>query len=63
MHADEDAAGEGANAGHAADRAPTDEEAATAERVAADVDLSEVSEHEEEMAQKGANAKGEGVIE
>lgn len=63
MHADESNAGEGANASHTADREPTDEEAATANRVAATVDLTEVSAHEEEMAQKGANAKGEGAIE
>ena len=63
MNADEDAAGEGADAGHTADRGPTAEEESTANRVAATVDLTEVSTHEEEMAQKGADAKGEGAIE
>jgi len=65
MHADEveDAGGEGEDAGHTADRGPTPEEEAVADRVAATVDLREVTEHEKDMARKGAKAKGEGAIE
>lgn len=46
-----------------ADRMPTAEEEAAAERAAADVDLDEVAEHYEEMAETGANVRGEGQIE
>ncbi|MGD9995350.1 MAG: hypothetical protein AB7L17_05620 [Ilumatobacteraceae bacterium] len=47
----------------AADRPPTDEESAAAERAAADVDLDRVSAEYEEMAERGANVRGEGEIE
>ena len=46
----------------AADRPPTAEEEAAAERGAGDVDLDRVTEHEKEMADKGKNVKGEGEI-
>jgi hypothetical protein len=45
-----------------ADRPPTAEEEAVAERVAATVDP-EAKEHFEEMAKLGANVRGEGQIE
>lgn len=45
-----------------ADRPPTAEEEAVAERVAAAVDP-HAKEHFEEMAKLGANVKGEGQIE
>lgn len=45
------------------DRMPTPEEERAAERAAADVDLEEVGEHYEEMAEQGANVRGEGEIE
>lgn len=46
-----------------ADRAPTPEEEAAAERAAADVDLDEVAEHYEDAIETGARIKGEGEIE
>lgn len=46
-----------------ADRPPTDDEARSAERAAADVDIDEVSEHYEEMIERGADVRGEGQIE
>lgn len=46
-----------------ADRMPTAEEERAAERAAADVDLDEVAEHYEEMAEIGADVRGEGEIE
>jgi hypothetical protein len=45
-----------------ADREPTPEEEREAERAAADVDLEQVSEHYEEMAERGAHVEGEGKI-
>jgi hypothetical protein len=42
-----------------ADRMPTPEEEATADTLEGDP---KVSEHEQEMAQRGANQKGEGRI-
>jgi hypothetical protein len=51
---------EDAQTAHVPDDAPTDEEAAAAER-AGDVDP-EVAAHYEEMAERGANQKGEGRI-
>ncbi len=47
--------------GHA-DRPPTEEEEDMAEQVAAAVDVDEVGEHYEEMAERGANTEGEGKI-
>jgi hypothetical protein len=47
----------------AADRAPTPDEEAAADRAAADVDLGSVAEHEQEMMQLGADVQGEGQIE
>jgi hypothetical protein len=47
----------------AADRAPTADEEAAAERGAATVDVDEVAEHYEEMSETGANIRGEGQIE
>jgi hypothetical protein len=47
--------------GHA-DRPPTADEEKSAEEAAKDVDLDEVSEHYEEMADRGANTEGEGKI-
>lgn len=46
-----------------ADRMPTPDEERAAERAADDVDLDQVGEHYEEMAEKGANVRGEGEIE
>lgn len=46
-----------------ADRPPTPEEEAAAERAARDVDVDEVAEHYEEMTEIGKNVKGEGEIE
>jgi len=46
-----------------ADRVPTPEEEAAAERAAAQVDLDTVTAHEKEMAELGKNVKGEGQIE
>ena len=45
-----------------ADRAPTDEEEAAAERAADDVDVDEVARHYEDAMETGANVKGEGEI-
>ena len=45
-----------------ADRMPTAEEEAAAEKAAAGVDLGSVTAHEKEMAEKGKNVKGEGEI-
>ena len=45
-----------------ADRMPTPEEEALAERAATGVDLDSVTAHEKEMADKGKNVKGEGEI-
>jgi hypothetical protein len=45
-----------------ADRAPTPEEEQAAERAASSVDLDEVTEHEQEMAEIGKNVKGEGDL-
>ncbi len=47
----------------AADRMPTAEEEAAAERAAADVDVEKVATHFEEMAEHGADVRGEGEIE
>jgi hypothetical protein len=49
---------------HSADRPPTAEETEAAERGAAalDTDMTTVAEHAEEMAELGANLKGEGEI-
>ena len=46
-----------------ADRPPTADEEEAAERGAAEIDRDEVAEHYEEMAELGANVKGEGEIE
>jgi hypothetical protein len=46
-----------------ADRAPTPEEEAAAERSADEVDVDSVAEHAEDMHERGANVKGEGQIE
>ena len=46
-----------------ADRAPTADEEAAAERAADEVDLDEVADHYEEAAKAGADVKGEGEIE
>lgn len=46
-----------------ADRGPTADEEAAADKAAADVDLDRVAAHEKEMAEKGKNVKGEGEIE
>ena len=56
-------AGEGEQAEHVADRPATEQEAADAARGARDVDLDEVARHEREMAERGADVKGEGAIE
>jgi hypothetical protein len=50
---------------HAADRPPTTEEEAAAERSAESfgADRQAVAEHEEEMIDLGAHAKGEGAVE
>lgn len=45
-----------------ADRMPTAAEERTAERLAREVDADEVAEHYEEMAELGADVKGEGEI-
>ena len=49
---------------HTADRPPTSEEEAAAERKRAelDADREDVAEHYEEMTELGAHAKGEGEI-
>jgi hypothetical protein len=46
-----------------ADRPPTADEAQAAERAAADVDVDAVAEHYEEMAELGADVRGEGQLE
>lgn len=46
-----------------ADRPPTDQEEAAAERAADRVDVDEVAEHYEEAAETGAHVQGEGQIE
>lgn len=45
------------------DRMPTPDEERAAEQAAADVDVDEVGEHYQDMAQKGADVRGEGEIE
>jgi hypothetical protein len=50
---------EEANARHVPDREPTDDENAAAETLELDP---EVVAHEKEMAERGANQKGEGRI-
>ncbi len=47
----------------AADRMPTVEEERAADRAAEDVDLEQVASHYEEMAEIGADVRGEGQIE
>jgi len=49
---------------HSADRAPTAEEAAAAERGLKEAggDLDDVAKHEKEMSDLGAHVKGEGEI-
>ena len=47
----------------AADRMPTADEEAAAERAADDVDVEEVAAHHEEMTETGARVRGEGEIE
>jgi hypothetical protein len=63
---DRTTAAEEAEAGqaHVADRPPTTEEAAAADRsrVQFREDADQVATHEEEMAEKGAHVKGEGEI-
>ena len=54
-----DAERDEARAQHDADRAPTKDEEDAAERNALDP---ETSEHFEEMAERGANQKGEGRV-
>jgi hypothetical protein len=51
-----------AAARHEADRAPTPEEERAAEEGSSKVDMEETSAHYEEMAERGANQKGEGRI-
>ncbi|MFN8023006.1 MAG: hypothetical protein U0Q03_15885 [Acidimicrobiales bacterium] len=46
-----------------ADRMPTEAEERAAERAAADVELGTVADHEQEMARRGAEVRGEGEIE
>jgi hypothetical protein len=58
VQADEDES----TAAHEADRAPTDQESADAEKASSGVDVKEVGEHFEEMNEIGANVKGEGQI-
>jgi hypothetical protein len=50
---------------HVADRQPTSEEEAAAEKAAAELkgDSKEAAAHYEEMSDIGAHAKGEGAIE
>lgn len=59
---DNPAADAGAHAAHVADRAPTAEEERVAEQVAKDVPET-AGEHFAEMAEVGADVKGEGQIE
>jgi hypothetical protein len=63
---EETRAADEADTDHAADRPPTDEEAAVAETHAADDDpgrRADVAAHEKEMMEIGAHAKGEGAID
>lgn len=46
-----------------ADRPPTPEEEAAAERAAGQVDIDRVAEHAEQAAKTGAGVQGEGEIE
>ncbi len=46
-----------------ADRAPTPDEAAAAERAAGEVDVESVADEYEHMTELGANVRGEGQIE
>lgn len=46
-----------------ADRPPTEEEEAVADRVAEDVDLGSVGDHYREATETGAQVQGEGQIE
>ena len=46
-----------------ADREPTTDEELVAEASAKAVDLVQVAQHAKEMAERGANVKGEGQIE
>jgi hypothetical protein len=46
-----------------ADRAPTAAEELSAERAAENVDVEQVGEHFQEMAELGANVRGEGQID
>ena len=52
-----------AHAAHVADREPTAQEEKDAETSARSVDVAEVADHYEEMAERGANVAGEGQIE
>lgn len=45
------------------DRPPTRDEEHAAEEAARQVNLDEVAAHEREMAERGANVRGEGEIE
>ncbi len=45
-----------------ADRPPTADEEAAAERAAGDVDIDEVAAHEREMLERGAKQQGEGSV-
>ncbi len=47
----------------APDRMPTADEERAAERAARDVDLESVASHHQEMAETGAEVRGEGEIE
>ena len=51
-----------AHAAHDPDRAPSPDEEEVAERVASDVDLDRVGEHEQELTRLGADVDGEGRI-
>ncbi len=51
------------DAAHVADRLPTAAEETEAVKGAQAVDLDSVRRHEEEMIERGANAKGEGQID
>jgi hypothetical protein len=56
---------EDATQAHAADRPPTDDESAAAEKSASTFagDSKDVAAHEKEMSDIGANIKGEGEID
>jgi hypothetical protein len=63
---DDTRAADEADVDHAADRPPTDDEAARADEHAAGEDpdrRADVAAHEEEMMEIGANVKGEGAID